>query len=116
MSGRVLAAGFAPGKLILSGEHAVVHGHLAIALAVDRGTTVRLEARDGPTHIATSTISDARLDRAIAAMLPAAGLAVHIATDLPVGRGMGSSAALSIALVRARAALEGRVASAEECF
>ena len=114
--GPLLAEGFAPGKLILSGEHAVVRGHLAIALAVSRGTTVQLRAHAGPTHIAASTIQDGRLAQAIAAMLPPTGLSVHITTDLPVGRGMGSSAALAVALVRARAGLEGRTASAEECI
>ena len=108
--------GFAPGKLILSGEHAVVAGHLAIAIAVDRGTTVTLTPRLGPTQITSAAISDARLDAAVAALLPPQGLAVSIETTLPVGRGMGSSAALSVALVRAGAALEGREADFAECY
>ena len=112
----MMVSGFAPGKLILSGEHAVVHGHLAIAVAVDRGTTVSLEHRPGPTTIASADISDDRLQAAVSALLPADGLAVHIRTNLPVGRGMGSSAALSVALVRAAAALEGRTAPHDECI
>jgi mevalonate kinase len=109
-------SGFAPGKLILSGEHAVVAGHLAIAVAVDLGTTVTLDVRPGPTAIVAADISDARLNRAVAALLPAEGLAVTIRTTLPVGRGMGSSAALSVALVRAAAALDGREAPFLECY
>lgn len=117
MGGNVsVVRGFAPGKLILSGEHAVVAGHLAIAVAVDRGTTVTLRPRSGPTRIGSAAISDARLDAAVAALLPRRGLTVSIETTLPVGRGMGSSAALSVALVRASAALEGRKADFEECY
>lgn len=108
-------SGFAPGKIILSGEHAVVAGHLAIAVAVDRGTTVGLAPCTGPTTIVAADISDDRLQRAVDALLPP-GLAVTIRTDLPVGRGMGSSAALSVALVRASAALRGEVASFDECY
>ena len=49
MNGPVSA--FAPGKLILFGEHAVVHGQPAIAAAVDLGTRVQIEAVDGPSRI-----------------------------------------------------------------
>lgn len=109
-------SGFAPGKIILSGEHAVVQGHLAIAVAVDRGTTVTLTPHDGPTAIVAADITDDRLQRAVDALLPPDGIGVTIRTDLPVGRGMGSSAALSVALVRASAAQRGEVASFEECY
>jgi mevalonate kinase len=59
---------------------------------------------------------DPRLEKALASLLPAEGLAVEIETTLPIGRGMGSSAALAVALVRALAAREGRTASTEECI
>ena len=42
-------------------------------------------------------------------------LGVQLQTTLPIGRGMGSSAALAIALIRARADLEGRTADFAEC-
>jgi mevalonate kinase len=111
----ISAVGQAPGKLILSGEHAVVHGHLCLALAVSLSTTVTLTRRSGPTGIDDAPFSDDRLAAVLAAMLPTEGIGVSITTDLPVGRGMGSSAALAIALVRARAALCGRVADFAEC-
>lgn len=110
---------FAPGKLILLGEHAVVYGHRAVALAVERGTTVTLDPCEGPTRLADADPAlraDPRLARALAAVLPAEGLAVTLATDLPVGRGMGSSAALAVALVRATARLAGREADLDECI
>lgn len=97
--------GRAPGKLIVLGEHSVVYGHRAIAAAVSRGTTVTLEPCAGPTCLGRAPIRDDRLMQAIRAVVPDHGLRVHIDTDLPVGRGMGSSASLSIALLRAVAAL-----------
>ncbi len=94
------------GKLLLCGEHAVVHGYPALALAVDRATRVALQRVDGPTVI-DSPQHDSRLAEALACVLPASGLQVTVDTDLPVGRGMGSSAALAVALVKALAALGG---------
>lgn len=109
-----IGRGFAPGKLILSGEHAVVAGHLCLALAVDRGTTVTLRERTGPTRLDTAH-PDERLHQALLAVLPPSGIGVQIETNLPIGRGMGSSAALAIALIRARADLAGRAADFAEC-
>jgi mevalonate kinase len=93
--------GHGNGKLLLCGEHAVVHGFPAIAFAVDRGTIVHLSSRPGPTRIG-SPHADHRLVAALRGVLPEEGLDVDVETDLPVGRGMGSSAALAVALVRAR--------------
>lgn len=116
MNAAVLAEGRAPGKLILLGEHAVVYGHTAIAGAVGLTTTVRLSASDGPTRLGDSTVRDARLQRALALALPAEGLRVDIDSALPTGRGMGSSAAVAVALVRAAAALAGEALDAETLF
>ncbi len=94
------------GKVLLCGEHAVVYGHPAIALAVDRGTDVGLTRHDGPTTV-QSPHTDPRVSDAVLRVLPPEGMRVEVSTDLPVGRGMGSSAALAVALVRAKAALAG---------
>jgi mevalonate kinase len=93
--------GFASGKLILCGEHAVVHGHPAIAFAVDRGTDVHLQRRPGALTI-DSPFDDDLLRRALTTLLGDDGFAVRLRSTLPVGRGMGSSASLAVALVRAR--------------
>lgn len=105
---RAEAVGRAPAKLILSGEHSVVYGHPAIALAVRRETTVRLERRPGPTALGSAPFADPRVLPALLTVLPEDGLCINIQSDVPVGRGMGSSAALAVATVRAWAALEGR--------
>lgn len=101
------ARGTGLGKLILCGEHAVVYGHPALAFAVDRHTEVVLEPTDGPRTLDTGGLSDPRLDAALDSLFPAEGLGITIRTTLPIGRGMGSSAALSVALVRAHAAHAG---------
>jgi mevalonate kinase len=108
--------GNAPGKVIVTGEHAVVYGHRAVAMAIDRGTEVELTPIDGPTTIVEAPIDDARLQRCVALLLPANGLSVRIRSTLPIGRGLGSSASLSVALVRAIASYEGRTAPYDECF
>lgn len=111
---------FAPGKLILLGEHAVVYGHPAVAIAVDRGTTVHLSHLDGASRVLSADIpgaeGDPRLAAAIHSQLPSSGVGVRLRSTLPVGRGMGSSGALAIALVRAAAAWQGRVATLDECL
>jgi mevalonate kinase len=95
------------GKLILSGEHAVVYGHPAIAIAVDRGVTARLRRRPGPTATELHTPADDRMVQALRVVLPGEGWCVDLESDLPLGRGMGSSAAIAVALVRAWAAASG---------
>lgn len=109
------ASGTGRGKLLLCGEHAVVYGHPAIAFAVDRRTTVTLTERPGPTEIC-SVHADERLLAALAGVVEPEGLRVEVSTDLPVGRGMGSSAALAVALVRARAALAGEAPDPDEVY
>ena len=116
---------FAPGKLILAGEHAVVYGHPAIAFAVDLGTEAELTPCEGQSELLPSTAedwdgqartldTDGRLREALGLVLPAQGVRLRLSTRLPVGRGMGSSAALSIAVIRAAARLQGREADLDE--
>jgi mevalonate kinase len=102
------------GKLILLGEHAVVYGHPAIAVGLSKQTEVILDPRPGPTRIVEANIQDARLNELISKALPSEGLAVRIRSELPTGRGMGSSAALCVALIRAREALNGNEPTLEE--
>lgn len=105
-----MSTGWAPGKVILLGEHGVVYGHRAVAAAVSLGTTVQLTKRPGPTGMDAPWADDTRLKDALLCVLPPTGIGVSIQSDLPIGRGMGSSAALAVALGRARAALAGEPA------
>jgi len=111
LSGR----GSAGGKLILCGEHAVVYGHPAIALGIDRGTRVTLRQTGEPLSVVDAdgqALDDPRLHEAVASLIPD-GWEARIASDLLIGRGMGSSAALAVALVRAEADARGLSLTAE---
>jgi mevalonate kinase len=102
------------GKLILTGEHSVVYGHPAIAVGITTKTTVQLHPLRGPSQLDPSA-SDHRLEQVVSTLLPN-GYRIRIHSALPTGRGMGSSAALSVALVRARAQAQGHDLSPDELF
>jgi mevalonate kinase len=108
------ASGVAPGKVILLGEHSVVFGEPAIAAAIERRLEVRARFEDS-----SQSSDDPRLTAAIAAAgaetgIDPAQIRVEIRSDIPPACGLGSSAALSLALVRALASLTDRSLNAEE--
>jgi len=118
--------GFAPGKVILLGEHAVVYGRTAIAGSIDRYVSVRVNAAGteplgGGVQLREAALADARLRLALETALAWFDLTpdavdVTAVTDLPVSVGLGSSAALSVALIRALGAASNRfIATAELC-
>ncbi len=103
------ASASAGGKVILLGEHAVVHGAPALALGLQRRVAVRLRpaahARARPPE---DDLLRQALGRACAAFdLPPEVLEVEVAGALPMAVGLGSSAALAVALTRAAAASAG---------
>lgn len=60
----------APGKVILFGEHAVVHGHVALAASVDLRTTATLQCA---SHLTTPELKDTHLSLHI----PSFGIHCH---------------------------------------
>lgn len=116
--------GFAPGKVILLGEHAVVYGRPAIAGSIDRYVSVRVspagsEPRGGGVQLFEAARSDARLAAALDQALGESGITaaevdLTAVTDLPKSVGLGSSASFSVALIRALAAAQARYLSIGE--
>ena len=113
------ARGRAGGKVILLGEHAVVYGRPAVAsglaLGIDaeavRGAGPRLESAIESDERGTTLVAEA----AHAVGLDARDWVVRVRSELPPGQGLGSSAALAVAVLRALAVAAGRMlASADE--
>lgn len=75
----------APGKIILTGEHAVVYGYPAILAAIDRRLVIEGRKTGRQTEITEIKV---------------------LRSDIPIGVGMGSSAALSVATTAVATVLE----------
>lgn len=129
---------FTPGKIILSGEHAIVHGRPAIAAPLRAGITgsfsplttpeIRIQVPPLPSVcVPLSSLPDQLRDidqrheafladklpvtrilpepgglllAAAALAQPAAGCEIHLHSTLPIGAGLGSSAALILTVLK----------------
>jgi mevalonate kinase len=107
------AHGRAGGKVILLGEHVVVYGRPALATGLPLAVDATVDLGAGPRLISEAG-GDPRTTRLVAEAARAFGLdpskvVVHVRSDVPLGRGLGSSAALSVAVLRAMAGAAGRM-------
>lgn len=105
----------AAGKVILFGEHAAVYGRHALALPIPDAVRVTVEAAESVTTLAIPSWgiagSEDREDThgvfaAVALILEQLGVrsahfSIHVDSRLPRGMGLGSSAAVAVALTRA---------------
>ena len=121
-----MTVGSAPGKVILLGEHAVVYGRPAIAVPVTQvqarvvvedaepgaGMTIvaiDLEREFNPLDPDLTASAESALAHTVRNTLqrlqkpPQQDLRITISSTVPIGRGLGSGAAVATALVRALA-------------
>ena len=105
----------AAGKVILLGEHAVVYGRHALALPIPDAVSAQVSKSDAGVNISIpewgiSQRIDADDSSGIAAALnlilheldvAGPGYEINLRADLPRAMGLGSSAALAVAIVRA---------------
>jgi galactokinase len=103
---------FAPGRVNLIGEHTDYNDGLCLPFAIERGVTVTVELRDGDAIEAPGLSGDDPYLPGTVAELRAIGIdppgaSVEIASDLPQGSGLSSSAALCVGLSLALAAAAG---------
>ncbi|MCL2785743.1 MAG: mevalonate kinase [Methanomassiliicoccaceae archaeon] len=91
----------APGKLIVLGEHAVVYGKPAVAIAIDRRIRCTLTPYNETTVNGRSFDPD-KHPYLVSMMRRSPGpMRIETTSEIPPGSGLGSSAALSTAFLKA---------------
>ena len=106
----------AAGKVILLGEHAVVYGRRAVALPIRNAVSAKV-TKDNPQSTLTipawgvwhelnpEATTTSELDAAISLIakeldVSTGGVAIHVHSRLPRAMGLGSSAAIAVAIIR----------------
>jgi len=96
----------APGKCILLGEHAVVYGHPALAVSIDMRLNVNITKQkfESESHIIDGKIIKSQNHPHITTALneiwgdDSQMLNINVSSEIPPSAGLGSSAALSVAI------------------
>ena len=92
------ASGTAAGKVILLGEHGVVYGRHALALPIPDGVKVTVTRASELSHDLPGEFVDLLLNEL---GVDDRGWRISIDSQLPFGKGLGSSAAIAVAIARA---------------
>lgn len=127
-----MTASSAPGKIILFGEHAVVYGRPALAVPVTqvsarvevaaaRHPGIRIESDEVGLHSDLTDLPPCQpLRSAVEAVFhaleitPLPSLDIRISSTIPVAAGLGSGAAVSVALIRALSSYLGAALGTEQ--
>ncbi len=115
----------APGKIILFGEHAVVYGRHALVSAINMRCRVRVER--SREFLIKSPLGVTGLDFSIHPYISYAvrrfqelenvrGAEITVDSDIPIGSGLGSSAAVIVATLKALSGEFGVKLGKEEIF
>jgi len=90
--------GTAAGKAILLGEHGVVYGRRALALPIPDAVHVTVTESDALSH----DLPDEFVDRLLTELgVEDSNWRIRVDSRLPFGKGLGSSAAIAVAIARA---------------
>jgi len=123
----------APGKIILFGEHFVVHGTKAILAAIDKRVTVTTTFTNNKTIMVNSQLGTIEVpisssheevksefrpfvylaNKIINSEQNASGLEITIDSDIPIGVGLGSSSACCVAAAASISELFNELSSEE---
>jgi len=122
------ATGSAGGKVILLGEHAVVHGVSALAMGLFNKVSVIAQKCLGPTHLTVSawnfdatTLGDRPEDIALSNLcielgVGTSGVALTGDATLPARAGLGASAAIATAAAKALSIFNGLSINQQRIF